>query len=146
MVTKRSLLLVALCSLALEACSRESGGGGPKRQRESNPASVGFIDFPKEGAIVDSPVAVSGWALDESGVRLVRIYFDDELMVSAAPASVRRDVEQRYPERRTQDGVHGFDAVINAGSHSGYTLIRAEVIDEKGGLTSVYSVTVKIKE
>jgi len=138
-------LVVLIASVVAGGCSSGAEREGPTRQREPNPPSIGFLDVPTANAVVETRVVVAGWALDESGVRLVRIYFDDQLMASVRPATVRRDVEAQFPERRTADGVHGFDAVIDAGSHSGYTTIRAEAIDNKGGLTPIGSVTVKIK-
>jgi hypothetical protein len=139
------LLLAALCVLAA-ACSGGKKADAPVRQHDRNLPSIGYIDIPASGATVDATVRVSGWALDESGIKVVRIYFDDELMVSVPLASPRADVDKAYPRYSTPDKVHGFEALIDAGSHVGYTLIRAEAIDGKGAATSVYSVSVKIRE
>lgn len=144
---RRVLLALALCALAA-GCADEGtpGGDGPKRQHEHNPASIGFIDIPAKDATVDPTVRVSGWACDESGVKSVRIYFDDELMVSVPLASARPDVEKAYPKCASADHIHGFESLIDAGAHVGYTMIRAEVIDSKGGMTPLTSVSVKIRE
>ena len=105
-----------------------------------------MIDIPANGATVDTPVRVSGWAIDESGVTGVRIYFDDELMVTAPVVTARPDVEKKYPAFTSPGAIHGFEAMIDAGSHAGYTVIRAVAIDGKGAQTEVYSITVKIRE
>jgi len=143
---RRALLAVAACVLAAACVDEVTQGGAPKRQRERNPASIGMIDIPAKDATVDPSVRVSGWACDESGVKTVRIYFDDELMVSVPLASVRPDVEKAYAHCATADHIHGFESIIDAGAHVRYTNIRAEVIDSKGGVTQLPPLSVKIRE
>ena len=141
----RALLMAAL-ALALAGCGSQARSDAPKRQREPNPRSIGMIDIPANGATVDTPVRVSGWAVDESGVTGVRIYFDDELMLTAPMVSARPDVEKQFPRFASPGAIHGFEANIDAGAHAGYTVIRAVAIDGKGAQTEVYSITVKIRE
>jgi hypothetical protein len=133
--------------MAAAGCAGDHGQeAAPKRQRERNPPSIGFIDIPAANATVDPGVRVSGWAADESGVKAVRIYFDDELMVSVPLVSPRPDVDKAYPQFARPDMIHGFEALIDAGSHVGYTMIRVEAIDGRGGVTSLHPVSVKIRE
>ena len=141
----RALSILTLC-VALAACGQEKRADAVKRQTEPNPRSIGMIDIPANNAVVDMPVRVSGWAVDESGVTGVRIYFDDELMVTAPIVSKRPDVEKVYPQFATPGAVHGFEALIDPGSHAGYTVIRAVAIDGKGAQTDIFSVTVRIRE
>jgi len=136
---------VALC-VALTACSGEARSDALKRQKERNPRSIGMIDIPANGATIDPPVRVSGWAVDESGVTGVRIYFDDELMVTAPIVTARPDVEKQFPQFASPGALHGFESVIDPGAHAGYTVIRAVAIDGKGAQTEVYTVTVRIRE
>jgi hypothetical protein len=143
---RRARFAVAACLLAAACADDVTQGSAPKRQRERNPASIGLIDIPAKDATVDPSVRVSGWACDESGVKAVRIYFDDELMVSVPLASVRPDVERAYTRCATADHIHGFESLVDAGAHVGYTNIRAEVIDSKGGVTQLPPVSVKIRE
>lgn len=143
---RRVVLALALCALAAGCADEGTPGDGPKRQHERNLPSIGWIDIPAKDATVDPSVRVSGWACDESGVKSVRIYFDDELMVSVPMASARPDVEKAYPKCASADHIHGFESIIDAGAHVGYTMIRAEVIDSKGGMTPLPSVSVKIRE
>ena len=139
-------MAAALCLLAVACSTDASRENGPLRQRETNPRSIGFIDIPANGATVDPTVRVSGWAADESGIKVVRIYFDDELMVAVPLVTPRPDINKAYPKFAKPDMIHGFEALIEAGAHAGYTTIRAEAIDGKGGLTPLYSVTVKIRD
>jgi N-acetylmuramoyl-L-alanine amidase len=137
--------MIALAAL-ISGCSEPSRSDAPKRQKEPNPKSIGMIDIPANGATVDTPVRVSGWAVDESGVTGVRIFFDDELMVTAPIVSARPDVEKAFPQFAAPGAIHGFEANVDAGAHAGYTVIRAVAIDGKGAQTEVYSITVKIRE
>jgi hypothetical protein len=133
--------------LAFTTCGGETTrSDAPKRQKEPNPRSIGMIDIPANGATVDTPVRVSGWAVDESGVTGVRVYFDDELMVTAPIVTARPDVEKQFPQFTAPGAIHGFEALVDAGAHAGYTVIRAVAIDGKGAQTEVYSITVKIRE
>jgi hypothetical protein len=141
---RHAILVVLTCSAL--ACSQEPPPDAPKRQREPNPASIGFIDIPAEGAIVDPYVRVTGWAVDESGVKGVRIYFDDELMVTAPIVTRRPDINEKYKRFAKPDAMHGFEAMIEAGSHAGYTTIRAVAIDGKGAQSQIYSINVRIRE
>jgi hypothetical protein len=140
-------MLAVLIGLAATACSTEtSRSDAPKRQRGANPASVGFIDIPLDGATVDPYVRVSGWAVDESGVTGVRIYFDDDLMVTAPLVTKRPDINEKYASFAKPDALHGFEALIDAGAHVGYTTIRAVAVDGKGAQSQIRTVTVKIRE
>jgi len=142
---RRAVLAVLLC--ATVACSREATPpDGPKRQREPNRASTGFIDIPADGATVDPYLRVTGWAVDESGVKGVRIYFDDELMVTAPIVTPRPDINDKFPQFAKPDALHGFEAMVDAGAHVGYTTIRAVAIDGKGAQSQIRTVAVKIRE
>jgi hypothetical protein len=44
--------------------------------QSSSAAPFGAVDLPGEGAVVSGSIAVGGWALDDGGVRHVRIYRD----------------------------------------------------------------------
>jgi hypothetical protein len=142
----RRAVCIAALGLVLVACGQDAQSGAVKRQNDANRPSIGFIDIPANGATVDTPVRVSGWALDESGVVGVRIFFDDELMVTAPLVTPRPDLDKLYPALKTPGSVAGFESVIDAGAHAGYTVIRAVAIDGKGAQTQIYSVTVKILE
>ena len=144
-VTSRAIAAI-LCLLPLACSTDRNRDNGPRHQREHNPPSIGFIDIPANGATVDPSVRVSGWAADESGIKAVRIYFDDELMVSVSLVTRRPDINAAFPKYAKPDMIHGFEAIIDAGAHAGYTTIRAEAIDGKGGQTPLHSVTVKIRD
>ena len=123
-----------------------SGGPQPKRQTGPNRPSIGFIDSPQANAIVGPMFAVAGWAIDpDAPVERIRIYLDDELVATVPLTVLRPDVEQLYNVTIGAGTPHGFGAVIDAGSRAGFTSVRIEALDAKGGLTHLANTSVKIE-
>jgi hypothetical protein len=130
--------------VVLAGCS--GGGPQPKRQREPNRPSIGFIDSPRANAIVGPMFAVAGWALDfDAPVERIRIYLDDQLVATVPLTVLRPDVDKKYSPKIGAGTPHGFSAVIDAGSRAGFTTVRIEALDAKGGLTHVAHTSVKIE-
>jgi hypothetical protein len=63
----RVVMVAALCLLAAACADDINRSEGPKRQRDRNPPSIGWIDIPANDATVDPTVRVSGWACDKQG-------------------------------------------------------------------------------
>ena len=137
----KRLAAACACLLLLAGCADD---GKPKRQREPNRPSMGFIDAPVAESTVGPLFAVSGWVLDESRVDKVRIYLDDELVATAVVEIMRPDIENAFPGRAEPGKPHGYSAVVDAGTRAGYCLIRTEAIDGRGGMTQFASTSVKI--
>lgn len=136
--------LAALAVVALVAgCDRDV----PRVQRQTkrNPPSIGFIDAPAANAVVGPMFSVAGWALDESHVKEVRVFLDDELVASLALTVLRPDVEKQFPPRVGVGTPHGFSTLVDAGSRKGYCTIRFEALDGHGALTQFATTTVKIE-
>jgi len=121
-------------------------------------APFGFFDTPVDGtAGVTGAIAVTGWALDDVGVRNVRIYRDpvgdeeggehgfiyigDTVFVEGA----RPDVEQRYPfnpeNRRAGWGYMLLSNVLPGRGNGSFTL-HALATDVEGHLASLGSKTI----
>jgi hypothetical protein len=129
--------------VVLTGCS--GGDAKPKRQREANRPSMGFIDMPVAQSTVGPIFTVSGWVIDESLVDKVRIYLDDELVATVGVEIMRPDVDQAFPNRAQQGKPHGYLAIIDAGTRAGYCTIRTEAIDGRGGMTQFATTSVKIE-
>ena len=67
-------------------------------------------------------------------------------MVTAPIVTKRPDINDKYPKYAKPDALHGFEAIVDAGAHAGYTVIRAVAIDGKGAQSQIYTVNVKIRE
>lgn len=139
-------LRAAALIIVLVFAGCDGGGPQPKRQSQRNLPSIGFIDSPQANAIVGPMFAVAGWAIDpDAMVERVRIYLDDQLVATVPLTVLRPDVEKAYWVKVGAGTPHGFSAVIDAGSRAGFTSVRVEAIDAKGGLTHVASTSVKIE-
>jgi hypothetical protein len=108
----------------------------------ANPASLGYIEWPKRNASMSSVFVVEGWAADQDGVVEVRIYVDADRVAIAHPWLARPDVEAALPNVARQR--HGFSVEVNAGSKIGPRVVRADVLDTRGAVTTVARATITI--
>jgi hypothetical protein len=100
----RVVMVAALCLLAAACADDINRSEGPKRQRDRNPPSIGWIDIPANDATVNPTCACRAGRATNRGVKAVRIYFDDELMVSvplATPVPTCRRRLRAAPLRTT---------------------------------------------
>lgn len=132
------LVLVLLAG----GCAEQSR---PQRQAGANPGSMGFIDSPKAEAVVGPIFSVAGWAIDESGVELVRIYLDDAIVATAPITIPRPDVDAAYAARTQIGTPHGFSVVVDAGTRAGFHTIRIEALDKRGALTQIATANIRIE-
>lgn len=112
------------------------------RDTGPNPSSIGYIDRPKARTSVSSVFAVEGWAADVDGVVEIRIYVDGDRAAVVRPTVARPDVDAQFPQVARER--HGFGAELNVGSKTGPALIRAEVLDRRGAVTTVARARIAI--
>lgn len=98
--------------------------------RGENRAPLGAIEAPGEGSTARPSFAVTGWAGDDRGISLVRVFLDGELVALAEFARDRPDVSSVYPHVRHGTDRHGWEASIVTlpGTHA----VRVEVVDIDG--------------
>ncbi len=124
-----------------------SGGGLP----ETNPP-FGSFDTPLDGSFVAGSIAVTGWALDDSGLKSVKIYLTqgneltyigDALFVEGA----RPDVALAYPEypSNTKAG-WGYMMLTNflPGGGNGVFVFSAIATDLVGKTTTLGTKTITV--
>lgn len=112
------------------------------RDTGPNTASIGYLDWPKPLASVSSVFTVEGWAADDDGVVEVRIYVDRDRAVVVRPSIARPDVDALFPHVARER--HGFGAELNVGSKIGPCVIRADVLDKRGAVTTVARARIAI--
>lgn len=112
------------------------------RDTGPNAASIGYIDRPKVRTSVSSVFVVEGWAADEDGVVEVRIYVDADRAAVVRPSVARPDVDALFPKVARER--HGFGAELNVGSRTGWCVIRADVLDTRGAVTTVARARIAI--
>ena len=137
----------AIAALALLLCTAVACDKAPKRAAgtAANHGLMGFIDSPAAGSTVGPAFLVAGWAAGREGVDRVRIYLDDEMIATAALNVARPDIDRAYPRYADTGPNHGFTTTIDAGTRSGFRMLRIEAIDRRGTAAHVASITVKIE-
>jgi hypothetical protein len=112
--------------------------------RDTGPhaASIGYIDRPTPRTSVSSVFVVEGWAADVDGVVEVRIYVDADRAAVVRPSVARPDVDALFPQVARER--HGFGAELNVGSKIGACVIRADVLDTRGAVTTVARARIAI--
>lgn len=112
------------------------------RETGPNAPSIGYIDRPTPGTSVSSVFAVEGWAADVDGVVAVRIYVDGDRAAVVRPSVARPDVDALFPNVARER--HGFGAELDVGSKTGRCLIRVDVLDTRGAVTTVARTRIAI--
>jgi hypothetical protein len=144
---KHRITAILVCCVA--AISAFGAAAAPRltralftRDTGPNPVSIGSIDRPKPRTSVSSVFAVEGWAADADGVVEVRIYVDGDRAAVVRPSVARPDVDALYPQVARER--HGFGAELNVGSKTGACVIRADVLDTRGVVTTVARARISI--
>src|SRR5262245_31333650 len=96
-------LAAVVAALALAGCNADRGVYDP-----ANELPFGHVDVPAQGAQVDAKSPVSGWAMDDRGVRQIRVYVDGHLVNTGFLTMERPDVSKIYPRYTRATHKHGF--------------------------------------
>ncbi|MCA1560179.1 MAG: hypothetical protein LC753_02435 [Acidobacteria bacterium] len=111
----------------------------------ANELPFGAVDTPQPNAVVKPYVVVGGWALDDRGVRAVRIFVDGRLNTET-PLNVQRPDAtprtSRYGHGHTR---HGWNVRVDLGPNPGMRTIRVEVVDDDGAARDIgiFALTVE---
>jgi hypothetical protein len=98
---------------------------------------VGAVDLPKENAKVSRTFEVLGWAVDDRGIREIRVFVDRAFNSIIPAGRDRRDVLQLHPEWAAANPLPGWSGslTLTPGPHS---LIFQAV--DTDGLTRVLGI------
>ena len=103
------------------------------------------IDEPSANSTVKGNVKVRGWALNESGIREVKIYVQGKYVGNAALGKSRPDVKNAYPQYINSDK-SGYEYTINASSlGSGTNTIKVQAIGNDG-TSKTYNINVNAEK
>ena len=136
-----ALLPVALAAASLlPACGRQPDGD-PNRRNEP---PAGYVDTPRNGEVVGRMVDVSGWAVDDRAVSVVKIYVDGRPEASARVTIPRPDVSKSLPKYSTHGDVHGWRVPVDLGESAAPHTILAQAVDDQGAVRDLNAVVVTV--
>lgn len=108
----------------------------------SNELPWGHVDTPADGQHVGNEMNFGGWALDDRGIREVRVYIDGHF-VNATPLNTDRpDVSKAFPQYAHETHLHGWTVPVeflSAGAHK--VLVQAVDTDGATRDIGVFDVT-----
>jgi hypothetical protein len=137
----------ALAALAIAAAAAGCGSAGAGGSREPDPANelpLGFVDMPSANAVVPPQFAAAGWALDDTGIDVVRLYVDGRYVVSTHLETDRPDVTKAFPQYTAEGNKHGWQAVLKVVRPGAHTLI-VQAVDKSGATRDLGVVPFTVK-
>ncbi|MEO7270608.1 MAG: class I SAM-dependent methyltransferase [Vicinamibacterales bacterium] len=91
---------------------------------------AGNIDNPPDFLRVSGTTIVNGWAIDRRGVREVRIFLDDRLVLARTLTVDRPDVSAAFPQLRFRHDRHGWTTILTFEDTGEHTIsAEAENVD-----------------
>jgi hypothetical protein len=126
----------ALAAATLAGCNRETGVNDP-----ANELPFGTLDFPVQGAQLKAESVVGGWALDDRGVKEIRVYVDGHLINSGVLSQDRPDVAKVFPQYARGSQKHGFLVLIGFDAPGPHTII-VQAVDTDGATRDIAVVNV----
>lgn len=129
-----------LAASLIPACADGLRAPDPRNELPS-----GVVDVPAQGATVARGVFVSGWALDDSAIRGVRIYIDRKYVTDARTGLERPDVSKAFPTYAHGSNAHGWGVQVDFGELTGPHELLAQAIDDSGATRDLGVVTVTVK-
>jgi hypothetical protein len=149
------MVKTALCVVAAVLATGCSGGGTPATSETPRAVSVpeptaqnelpfGNVENPPANAVVPPTFAVSGWALDDRSIEVVRVFVDNRFRLSARLTTDRSDVSKAFPAYSRQSDRHGFEAALLV-EQPGLHTVLVQAIDRDGATKDIGVVTITVK-
>ena len=135
-------ILLGLLVVCAAACSATRSEPDPKNQ-----LPFGWVDEPAAGSEIQRQVSASGWALDDTGVAEVRVFFDDHFAARATITEPRPDVTKTYPTFAHGNDVHGWrvNVPLGAGATLGPHSLLFQAVDKDGATRDIGTVAVTLE-
>ncbi len=148
------MVKAALCIVAVAVatgCGREAPATSELPRAVSIPEPTagnelpfGNVENPPANAVVPPTFAVSGWALDDRSVEVVRVFVDNRFRLSARLTADRPDVTKVFPNYSRQSNRHGFEAALKV-EQPGLHTVLVQAIDRDGATKDIGVVTITVK-
>ena len=132
-------------SVVLTAALAAGCGGSEGVLDRANELPFGHVDVPVEGARVPAQTPIAGWALDDRGVREIRVYVDGRIVNHGPLTDDRPDVSKAFPQYARGTNRHGWTLTMDfvvPGPHA----ILVQAVDRDGASRDIATLTVTAVE
>jgi hypothetical protein len=124
-------------------------GSGSSPPTESPPDPInnlpfGVMDIPGNNSTVGRVVDCVGWALDDTPVRVVRLFVDGRYNASASLTIARPDLPRFFPRYMAANPRPGWQGLVDLGESPGAHTILAQAVDDRGATRDIGFVTVNL--
>ena len=127
---------VLLTATLAAGCGRSNGVEDP-----ANELPFGHVDVPVEGARVNAQTPIAGWALDDRGVREIRVYVDGHIINRGQLTDQRPDVSKEFPQYAHETHLHGWTMLAGFDAPGPHTLL-VQAVDSDGATRDIGTLTV----
>jgi hypothetical protein len=131
-------VVVILALVALVGCR---GRQSNRALDPTNELPFGSLDSPTNGQHVGHEVTVGGWAMDDRGIREIRVYVDGHFTNMGQIAVDRPDVSKVFPQYVRGNNLHGWGIPIefqSAGAHK----IVVQAVDSDGATRDIGAIEI----
>ena len=120
-------------------------GCGSKAANPDNELPFGWMDQPSSGAVItDGKVVASGWALDDSAIKEIRLYVDSRLKAVTSVTIARDDLKGPHPAYMHDTNIHGWTAEVDLSGSPGMHTLLAQAEDDQGATHDLTSVAITV--
>ena len=124
-------------ALAAAVCAAAVAGCAPAGEHDPvNELPFGNVDLPAPGAELTALSPVSGWALDDRGIREIRLYIDGHLANTCRLTQARPDVSQIFPQYARGRHRHGWVMLAGFDVPGPHTII-VQAVDSDGATRDI---------
>jgi hypothetical protein len=146
---RRLWLPLLVCGVAAAGCQYLGSMSATNASAEPDPKNElpsGFIDAPPNGAGVGRQIQMYGWAVDDQGVKEVRIFVDGKYVAKTTLTAARPDVTRAQPQYAHGNDTHGWALTVTLGDvyQPGQHTILAQAVDTQGATRDIGTITVSV--
>jgi hypothetical protein len=131
----RTIARILLAALILTpGCKVSSGTEGPTDP--ANELPFGRVDLPTDGSQVAASTPIGGWAVDDRGIREVRLYVNGHFQIAVPLNTDRADVSKVFPLYSKKGDRHGWTTALSfdvPGPH----IVVVQAVDTDGATRDI---------
>lgn len=104
----------------------------------ANELPIGFVDTPASGEVLrPGPTLVGGWAVDDTRVVEIRIFFDGRFAARSTVTVARPDVATALPKYARAGDLYGWNVLVDFAATPGAHTILAQAVDSSGATKDI---------